>query len=286
MTDNYRERVCNGYDHLLTIDERLYEVRTDHQHLIIFKNRAFGRVLALDGVIQTTEADEFIYHEMMVHVPILAHGSVRRVLIIGGGDGAMLREVLRHHEIERVTQVEIDKSVIDLCRQYLPNHSNGAFDDPRAHIVIDDGLHFLQHTNKRFDVILTDSTDPEGPAEVLFSEQYYAACKGCLMPGGVLVTQNGVAFLQLDEVCSSARHFEALFLDWHFFTAAIPTYAGGIMAFGWASDNPELRQQDVKTLQRRFSQSGIATRYYTPDIHRSAFALPQYILDAIGKASP
>ena len=151
--------------------------------------------------------------------------------------------------------------------------------------MIDDGLHFLQQTHERFDVILTDTTDPDGPAEKLFSEQFYAACKGCLTPGGVLVTQNGVAFLQLDEVRSSARHFETLFLDWHFFTAAVPTYAGGIMAFGWASANPELRQQDLNTLQRRFFQSGIATRYYTPDIHRSAFALPQYILDAIGKTS-
>jgi spermidine synthase len=286
MTDNYRERVCSGYDHVLTIDERLFEAHTDHQHVLIFKNRAFGRVLALDGVIQTTEADEFIYHEMMVHVPVLAHGSVRRVLVIGGGDGAILREVLRHRTIQQVIQVEIDRSVIDLCRQYLPNHAKGAFDDPRTTIVIDDGLHFLQQTHERFDLILTDSTDPDGPAEILFSEPYYAACKACLTPGGVLVTQNGVAFLQLDAVRSSARHFKTLFPDWHFFTAAVPTYAGGIMAFGWASDNPELRQQDLKTLQRRFFQSGIATRYYTPDVHGSAFALPQYILDAIGKTSP
>lgn len=284
MTDNYRERVCDGYDHLLAIDERLFEIRTDFQHLIIFKNRSFGRVLALDGVIQTTEADEFIYHEMMTHVPILAHGSVRRVLIIGGGDGAMLREVLRHPGIERVVLVEIDKSVIDLCRKYLPNHANGAFDDLRANVVIDDGLLFLQHTDERFDVILTDSTDPAGPAALLFSEAYYAACKGCLTPGGVLVTQNGVAFLQLDELQSTARHFKTLFRDWHFFTAAIPTYAGGLMAFGWASDHPELRLLDLKTLQRRFSQSGIVTRYYTPEMHRSAFALPQYVIDAIAKS--
>ena len=286
MTDKYRERVCSGYDHLLTIDERLFEARTDHQHVLIFRNRSFGRVLALDGVIQTTEADEFIYHEMMVHVPVLAHGSVRRVLIVGGGDGAILREVLHHRAIRQVVQVEIDRSVIDLCRRYLPNHAKDAFEDPRVSIVIDDGLHFLQQTDERFDLILTDSTDPDGPAENLFSRPYYAACKACLTPGGVLVTQNGVAFLQLDEVRSSAKHFETLFLDWHFFTAAIPTYAGGIMVFGWASDNPKLRQQDVKTLQRRFSQSGFATRYYTPDIHRSAFALPQYILDAIGKTPP
>nr|WP_246804963.1 polyamine aminopropyltransferase [Desulfosarcina cetonica] len=183
MKAEYREDICAGWDQVFSIDEPLYETKTDHQHLIIFKNRYCGRVLALDGVVQTTEADEFIYHEMMAHVPILAHGGVRRVLIIGGGDGGLLREVLRHREIQRVVQVEIDLSVIDLCRRYLPNHSQGAFDDPRVAVVIDDGMHFLQHTDARFDVILTDSTDPEGPAEVLFSERYYAACRRCLRPG-------------------------------------------------------------------------------------------------------
>jgi spermidine synthase len=283
MTDNYRERVCDGYDHLLAIDELLVDIHTAHQHLVIFKNRSFGRVLALDGVIQTTEGDEFIYHEMMAHVPILAHGSVRRVLIIGGGDGALLREVLRHRNIEQVIQVEIDRSVIELCRQYLPTHSSGAFDDPRAQIVIDEGLHYLRHTDAHFDVILTDSTDPDGPARILFSEAFHAACKDRLTPGGVLVTQNGVAFLQLEAVRSSAGIFDILFKDWHFFSAAIPTYAGGSMAFGWGSDNPQLRQTDAATLRQRFTRSGISTRYYTPEIHRSAFALPRYILDAIGK---
>ena len=156
--------------------------------------------------------------------------------------------------------MEIDSSVIDLCRQYLPNHSQGAFDDPRVEVVIDDGMHFLQHTDARFDVLLTDSTDPEGPAEVLFSEQYYAACKGCLAPGGVLATQNGVPFLQLDEVRTSARHFSRLFADWHFYTAAVPTYVGGIMTFGWASDDPCLRQLDGEVLKARFERSGITTR--------------------------
>jgi spermidine synthase len=283
MTDEFRERVFDGHDQCLTIDELLYETRTDHQHLIIFKNRFFGRVLALDGVIQTTEADEFIYHEMMAHVPILAHGGVRRVLIIGGGDGAMLREVLRHRSIERAVQVEIDTSVIDLCRRYLPNHSHGAFDDPRTQLVFDDGLHFLQHADERFDVILTDSTDPEGPAKTLFGERFYAACKYCLASGGVLVTQNGVPFLQLDEVRSTARHLDALFRDWHFFSAAVPSYVGGIMTFGWASDEPRLRKTSLQTIQQRFSASGITMRYYTPAIHRSAFVLPQYILDAISR---
>ena len=283
MAGDYRENVCDGWEQLFSVDEPLYEEKTAFQHLVIFNNRTLGRVLALDGVIQTTQADEFIYHEMMAHVPILAHGSVRRVLIIGGGDGGLLREVLRHRAIERVVQVEIDHSVIDLCRRYLPNHSQGAFDDLRTAIVVDDGMHFLQHTDERFDVILTDSTDPEGPAEILFSRSYYAACKKCLLPGGVLVTQNGVAFLQMDEVRASATHFDALFRDWHFYSAAVPSYTGGIITFGWASDDPTLRQHDLVTLQKRLTHSRISTRCYTPALHLGAFALPQYVLDAIGK---
>lgn len=282
MTAEYRERIHDGWDQCFSVDERLYDLKTEHQHLTIFRNRLLGRVLALDGVVQTTDADEFIYHEMLAHVPILAHGNVRRVLIIGGGDGGLLREVLRHPGIERAVQVEIDASVIALCREYLPDHSKGAFDDPRTRIVIDDGMHFLETTGSRFDVILTDSTDPEGPAASLFSRPYYAACRSCLAPGGVLVTQNGVAFLQLDEVRATADHFRALFRDWHFFSAAVPAYTGGIMTFGWASDDPDLRRQTPEAIGRRFDSAGLSTRYYTPRLHCAAFALPQYILDAIG----
>ena len=253
---------------------RFTRKKTGYQHLVIFNNRALGRVLALDGVIQTTQADEFIYHEMMAHVPILAHGNVRRVLIIGGGDGGLLREVVRHRAIARVVQVEIDESVIDLCKRYLPDHSRGAFDDPRAEIVIDDGMHFLAQTDERFDVILTDSTDPEGPAEMLFSRTYYAACKNCLSPGGILVTQNGVAFLQLDEVRASASHFRSLFNDWYFYSAAVPSYTGGIITFGWASDDPALRRHRSDTIEKRFSNSRITTRYYTPEVHLGRICTP------------
>jgi len=283
VVDDYRERVCDGWENRLGMDELLADVRTAHQHLLIFKNRALGRVLALDGVIQTTEADAFIYHEMMAHVPILAHGAVRAVMIVGGGDGGLLREVLRHRDVERVVQVEIDPAVIDLCRRYLPGHSEGAFDDPRTRVVIDDGLRFMQRTDQRFDLILTDSTDAQGSAAVLFGQSYYAACKRRLKPDGVLVTQNGVVFLQPEALGSSAAYFRGLFRDWHFFLAAVPTYVGGSMAFGWACDNPEVRRQGLTTLQRRFSDSGIATRYYSPAIHRSAFALPRFLCDAIGK---
>jgi spermidine synthase len=279
----FSETLYDAYGQELRIDEMLYEVKTDHQHLIIFHNAAFGRVLVLDGVVQTTEEDEFIYHEMLTHVPILAHGSARRMLIIGGGDGGILREVVRHRQIEKVTLVEIDQQVIDMCRTFLPHHSEGAFDDPRVNIVIDDGFHFVQTTQEHFDIIISDSTDPIGPGEALFEEGYYAHCNRCLTPGGILVAQNGVPFMQLDEARTTARRLLRVFDDWHFYTAAVPTYVGGIMAFAWATDEGSLRQTDIETLQMRFTASGIRTRYYNPEIHRAAFALPQYLLDTIGK---
>jgi spermidine synthase len=279
----FAETLYDSYNQEFYIDELLYEVKTPHQHLIIFRNAKFGRVLVLDGIVQTTEKDEFIYHEMMAHVPILAHGRARRVLIVGGGDGGMLREVTRHRQVAHVTQVEIDGQVIDMCRRYLPDHSQGAFDDPRLEIVIDDGLKFVQHTDDRFDVIISDSTDPIGPGEALFNQDFYAACRRCLTPGGILATQSGVPFMQLEEITSAARRLSRVFADWHFYAAAVPTYIGGVMTFGWGTDDQVLRHVELDVLKERFAAAQIKTRYYNPEIHTAAFALPQYIVEAIGK---
>ncbi|MCJ1877526.1 polyamine aminopropyltransferase [Pseudomonas nitroreducens] len=280
---DYQETLYDGYGQRFSVDRMLHEVRTEHQHLVIFENARMGRVMALDGVIQTTEADEFIYHEMLTHVPILAHGNARRVLIIGGGDGGMLREVSKHASVEHITMVEIDGTVVDMCKEFLPNHSQGAFDDARLNLVIDDGMRFVATTTEKFDVIISDSTDPIGPGEVLFSENFYQACHRCLNDGGVLVTQNGTPFMQLDTVRNTAGRMNGLFADWHFYQAAVPTYIGGSMTFAWGSTNPALRHVDVTTLAQRFAASGIQTRYYNPAIHQGAFALPQYVLQAIGK---
>jgi len=277
------ETLYEAYGQEFRVDELLFEDRTEHQHLVIFRNEIFGRVMALDGIIQTTERDEFIYHEMLTHVPVLAHGDVMRVLIVGGGDGAMLREVTKHRGIEQITQVEIDREVIETSKRYLPDHSQGAFEDPRVNLVIDDGLHFIQNASDCYDIIISDSTDPIGPGDVLFTQDFYASCRLRLNPGGVFVTQNGVAFTQLGEVASTAGFLKDIFEDYHFFSAAVPTYVGGIMAFAWATDNPELRHTDVQTLKRRFAGSGLKTRYYNPEVHHAAFALPQYVLEAIGK---
>ena len=280
----FHETLYDALGQNFRIDKLYFEHKTEHQHLMIFHNAALGRVMTLDGVVQTTESDEFVYHEMMAHVPILAHGAARRVLIIGGGDGGMLREVLRHESVEHVTMVEIDAEVIEMAKTYLPNHSQGAFDDPRANIVISDGIEFVRDTDQRFDVIISDSTDPIGPGEVLFSNNFYAQCHRILNEGGVLVTQNGVPFFQIDEVQNTRKRMGEHFADQTFYSAAVPTYYGGIMTFAWGSDNAELRRPSLETLQQRFLDAGISTRYYTPEIHLASFALPNYVREALGDA--
>ncbi len=277
----FLESLYPGWGQSFKIDEVLFEQKTDHQHLIIFRNPEWGTVMALDGVVQTTERDEFIYHEMMTHVPLVAHGQARDVLIIGGGDGGILREVLKHSTVERVVQVEIDAAVIDMCKTHLPNHSNGAFDHPKAQIVIADGIEYVGETSRSFDVIISDSTDPIGPGEVLFTSKFYTGIQRCLKPGGVFVAQNGVSFMQTDEVRTTARRLGPLFADQSFYAAAVPTYVGGIMTFAWASDNPALRKLDAQTVEARIAAAGLRTRYYNHGIHTAAFNLPQYVLDAI-----
>lgn len=262
-------------------DEVLFESQTGHQHLVIFNNQQWGTVMMLDGVIQTTEKDEFIYHEMMTHVPLLSHGNAKRVLIIGGGDGGILREVTKHASIEHITQVEIDQAVIDMCVQYLPKHSNGAFEDSRVNIIIDDGVNFVSECDQQFDVIISDSTDPIGPGETLFTSKFYEGVKSCLAEGGIFVAQNGVSFMQLDEVTTTSQRLSPNFKDVTFYSAAVPTYVGGIMTFAWASQNRENRAFDQAVLESRIKQANIKTRYYNAAIHQASFALPQYILDAV-----
>lgn len=277
----FNETLYDAVSQTFRIDKLYFEHKTEHQHLMIFHNALLGRVMTLDGVVQTTEKDEFIYHEMMAHVPILSHGMAKRVLIIGGGDGAMLREVLKHDKVESITMVEIDEEVINMAKEYLPNHSAGAFEDPRANIVIADGMDYVRNTEQKFDVIISDSTDPIGPGEVLFSEDFYAYCKKILTHDGIICTQNGVPFFQIDELTDTARRMGKHFRDQTFYSAAVPTYYGGIMTFAWGTDNTELRSISTETLQHRFDQSGISTRYYTPEIHLASFALPRYLQQAL-----
>lgn len=276
MKKVYQETLHQNYGQFFTISRELYREETKHQELVIFENAVFGKVLALDGIIQTTTGDNHIYHEMLVHVPLLAHGEARDVLIVGGGDGGTLREAVKH-PLDRATMVEIDSHVIELSKTHLPELSDGAFDDPKAEVVVGDGFAFVQETDRRFDVIIVDSSDPVGPSAVLFSEDFYRNCRRCLKPGGILITQNGVPYLQSDELTSGHHVLSSLFEDVAFYLATVPTYSGGPMAFGWASDSTAHRKYSLETLRERFEARALQTGYYTPEIHKAAFALPPRI---------
>jgi len=271
----YQETLYSEWGQNFQQGEILFEANTGHQHLVIFENPRFGRVMALDGVIQTTEADEFVYHEMMVHVPMNSHPSPKRVLIIGGGDGGILREVLKHPTVESVTQVEIDRAVVAMCIEYFPKHSSGAFDDPRLKLVIADGAQFITENTEQFDVIITDSTDPIGPGEVLFESAFYQGCASALTADGILITQNGVPYMQGDEVTNTFRRWKPYFETRSFYLTPVPTYAGGAMAMGFASKSvitmPTLEQLSART------QALSRLNYYTPEVHQGAFGLPQFV---------
>ncbi|HVY57736.1 MAG TPA: polyamine aminopropyltransferase [Xanthobacteraceae bacterium] len=273
-----------GFRTSYAADKVLYETRTDHQHLVLFENEFFGRMLMLDGAVQVTTRDEFIYHEMMTHVPLFAHGRAREVLVVGGGDCGIAEEVLKHPSVQRLTQVEIDASVVDFAKEHFPEFTGPVLSDPRFELLIDDGMAFVARTDRRFDVVIVDSTDPQGPGAVLFTREFYAGCRRCMAPGAVMVTQNGVPFLQPDELAASVRHFRSLFADGACYVAAIPTYVGGHMAMGWASDDPGLRRVAAEALAERHAQAGsFATRYWTPEVQAAAFALPRFIAEAIGR---
>lgn len=261
------------------IDRMLYEKHSGFQHLMLFENAIMGRVLVLDGVVQTTEKDEFIYHEMIVHLPVLAHGAVRRVLIIGGGDGGTLEELFKHQSIERATLVDIDRTVIDLSQRFLGTICGEAFSDPRLDLVIADGSKFAAETQARYDLIIVDSPDPIGPGATLFTAAFYRDCRRCLAKGGVLVTQNGVPFTQGAELRDSMTMLKKIFTDARCYLTHVPSYVGGAMALGWASNVENLWQTPLEILQDRYGQSKIETRFYTPAMHSAAFALPGYIAE-------
>jgi spermidine synthase len=274
-----------GFRMTYEVERVLYELRTEHQHLVLFEHPFFGKMLMLDGATQVTTADEFVYHEMMTHVPIFAHGNAKEVLIVGGGDCGIAEEVLKHKSVKRLTQVEIDASVVEFSKEHFPEFTGPVLADKRFDLIIDDGMNYVAETDRRFDVVIVDSTDPQGPGKVLFSDKFYAACKRCMAKGAVMVTQNGVPIFQADELTEGIAKFRKLFADGTCYVAAIPTYVGGHMAMGFATDNAKLRRASVKTIADRYKKAGsFSTRYWTPEVHVAAFALPRFIADKVAKA--
>ncbi len=274
--NKFTETLHQGFAATYQVDEVLYEQKTEHQHLLIFKNNLYGRIMALDGIVQTTEKDEFIYHEMFVHVPMLLHPNPKHILIVGGGDGGILREVCKYPDVASITMVEIDPAVVNLAKTHLPNHSAGAFEDPRLRLVFADGLDFITTCQETFDVILSDSTDPIGPGAALFAETFYAHASRCLSAYGLLVTQNGVSFMQTDELVTTQQRMQPHFAAVKFFQSDVPTYVGGNMNHAWGQ---KAASQPITFAQaaQRFAEYDMACRHFHPDMLQSAFCLPQYL---------
>ncbi len=254
--------------------------RSPFQDIVIVQTASHGRMLVLDGNVQITEADEFIYQEMIAHVPLLAHGDARRVLIIGAGDGGVLRRVLQHRTVEAAVMVEIDGAVIRLSRQHLPDIAGDAWSDPRATVIVGDGIrHVAEAAAGAYDVIIVDSTDPVGVGEALFTETFYRDCARVLGPGGLMVNQCGVPFMQADELRDTSRRRAAIFPHVTAYVVAVPTYVGGLMALGLAAKTPGAGHVPAATIRARAEAAGVLgkTQFWTPEVHAAAFQLPPYI---------
>lgn len=273
------EALYPGWGQRFRIVREIARARSTFQDIVIVETASHGRVMTLDGVVQVTEADEFVYHEMITHVPLLAHGAARNVLIIGAGDGGVLRRVLEHRNVARAVMVEIDGTVVDLARAHMPAIAGGAWDDPRAELLIGDGIDYVRRANdESFDVIIVDSTDPVGVGEVLFTDAFYADCARILTPRGVLVNQCGVPSMQADELRATSIRRAAAFADVAAYVVAVPTYVGGFMTLGWSCRTHGLRTIAADQIAARAKAAGLGVqRYWTPDIHLAAFQLPPYI---------
>lgn len=266
-----------------TLSIRHHVLRTVHRERSPFQEIAvvdtvdFGRMLLLDGVIQTSIRDEFIYHEMLAHVPLFAHPKPERVLVIGGGDGGTVREVLKHPSVRHVHLVEIDERVIEVSREYLPEIS-GDLADRRVRVTVGDGVAYLKGAKTRYDVILIDAPDPEGPATGLFTTEFYRTASEALRPDGVLGAQTESPFMQPKLVADVHRCLAAAFPSCRLYLAQVPTYSVGVWSFALA----ELRPSAVPKSRRPLRD--MQTRYYTPEVHAAAFCLPRYVQDLLGEA--
>jgi spermidine synthase len=250
---------------------------TAYQELLLIENEPFGRVLLLDGTTQVTTADEFIYHEMMAHVPIFSHGDVRDVLIIGGGDCGLAEEVLKHSSVTKVVQVELDACVVDVSRRHLAEINGGVFEDARFQLHIGDGAAFIDGLDERFDVVLVDSTDPVGAASKLFTASFYRSVRRCLRPRGILVAQAGVPFVQRAEFTAAMSNVAQAFRFSGCYLLASPSYFGGHLALAWGSEELPAQSSLLDDIRKRFNEAALKLRYYTPEVDRAAFALPAYI---------
>ena len=261
----------------------LVDERSDFQHIMIFDAPAVGRVLVLDQIVQLTTRDECAYSEVLVHLPyfeLAANGiTSSRGLVIGGGDGAVAEEFLKHRSIEMADMAEIDPKVIEHCKKYLPSVHNGAFDNPRLKLRVMDGAAFIREPAQigSFDIIVADRPDPVGPAKVLFMDEFYSAVANAMKPHGIAIFQTGVPHFQPDELKETLEQLSRSFKYCGVVLTVVPTYVGGYMGLTWASNGTRLGDASYDAVAAAYARSRISTDYYNPDIHRSALALPNWV---------
>ncbi|MGV3540797.1 MAG: polyamine aminopropyltransferase, partial [Rufibacter sp.] len=261
---------------------QLYKQQSAYQKVEVFETLAYGNMLTLDGMVMCTQKDEYVYHEMITHIPVFSHGHVKRALVIGGGDGGTVRELLRHENMQEVVLVEIDELVIEASKLHLPETAS-AFGHPKLRLLVEDGIQYIQNCpDSAFDLIIVDSADPVGPGEGLFTAEFYAQVHRCLTPDGVMITQsesprfNTKVFVEIYDTYRSIFGPEKV----HCYLAAIPTYPTGTWSFSFCSKGETHPVNFNKEQAAAFSRSQ-GLRYYNEDIHTAAFALPNFVKDLL-----
>ena len=271
----FTERHTPNVNFSIKVDRQIYSGRSEFQRIDVFESDEFGRFLTLDGYMMLTEKDEFIYHEMITHVPMAVHPNVRDVLVIGAGDGGVIRELARYDSIQSIDLVEIDELVVEVCKKYLPKTAC-RLDDPRVHTHYEDGVRFIRSCENQYDLIIVDSTDPFGPGEGLFTKEFYGSCYKALREDGVMVNQHESPFYKEDAAAMQQAHqrIAESFPVCRVYQAHIPTYPSGHWLFGFASK----KYHPVYDLNAAaWNLRGIGTGYYNTKLHAGAFALPNYV---------
>lgn len=270
----YTEKQTDNYGITAKITETLVKERTDFQDLAIIDTVEFGRMLVLDGMVMTTIRDEFVYHEMVAHPALVTHPNPKHVLVVGGGDGGVIREVLKHPEVEKAVLVEIDGKVIEYSKQYLPEIA-GKLDDPRVEIIVNDGYMHIHEKKNTYDVIMVDSTEPVGPAVQLFEKGFYQGIYDALKEDGIFVAQTDNPWFKADLIKQVNSDVKEIFPLVHVYQANIPTYPSGLWTFTLGSKKYDPLQVDEAQIPE------MDNRYYTPKLHKACFALPKFVEDLV-----
>ena len=268
----FTEKQTEHFGITAKVKRTLHTEKTDFQQLDMLETEEWGNMLALDGMVMTTQKDEFVYHEMMAHVPLFTHPNPKHVLVVGGGDGGVIREVLKHPEVEKATLVEIDGKVIEYSKTFLPKIA-GDLDDPRVEVKVDDGFMHIAQSEADYDVIMVDSTEPVGPAVNLFTKGFYAGISNALKEDGILVAQTDNPWFKADLIQQVYQDVKEIFPVTRLYTANIPTYPSGLWTFTMGSKTKD----PLEVSEDRFHD--IETKYYTKELHKASFVLPKFVKD-------